>query len=312
MVTIETIRDAHERIRTHVHNTPVLTSSAINQMVDARVYFKCENLQKVGAFKARGAVNAVLLLDDTTATRGVVTHSSGNHAQALAYAAGLRGIPCTIVMPHNAPAVKQAAVRDYGASIVLCEPTLASRLETMHDIVVKTGAHPVPPYNDERVLAGQGTLALEFLEQADDLDVIIAPVGGGGLLSGVATAVRALRPHIEILGAEPQIAADAQLSLQTGILQPPADTMTIADGLRTGLGDITFDHLQRAGVGIMTASEDAIREATYCIMERLKVVVEPSAGVSLAVMLENPGRWSGRNVGIVLCGGNIDIRRLPI
>lgn len=281
-------------------------------MVGANLFFKCENLQKIGAFKARGAVNAVLLLDDAAAARGVVTHSSGNHAQALAYAARLRGIPCTIVMPHNAPAVKQAAVRDYGASIVLCEPTLASRLEMMNEIVSKTGAHPVPPYNDERVLAGQGTVAVEFLEQVDSLDTIIAPVGGGGLLGGVATAARALRPQIEILGAEPEIAADAQRSLQTGVLQPPADTMTIADGLRTGLGDITFEHLQRAGITILTASEDAIREATYRIMERLKVVIEPSAGVSLAVMLENPGRWSGRNVGIVLCGGNIDIRRLPI
>lgn len=312
MVTLNTIRTAHELIRPFVHNTPVLTSSAINQMVDANVYFKCENLQKVGAFKARGAVNAVMQLDSDAAARGVVTHSSGNHAQALAYAANLRGIPCTIVMPHNAPSVKQDAVRDYGASIVLCEPTLASRLDTMQSIVATTGAHPVPPYNDERVVAGQGTLALEFLEQVNNLDAVMAPVGGGGLLSGVATAVRALESHIDIIGAEPEIAADAQLSLKTGVLQPPADAMTIADGLRTGLGDITLSHLQRAGVSIITASEEGIREATYRIMERLKVVIEPSAGVTLAAMLENPGHWSGQNVGIVLCGGNIDIRRLPI
>lgn len=312
MVTLEDIRLAHERIRPFVHNTPVLTSQAINQMVDANVYFKCENLQKVGAFKARGAVNAVLQLDSATAARGVVTHSSGNHAQALAYAAKLRGIPCTIVMPSNAPSVKQDAVRDYGASIVLCEPTLRSRLDTMEAIVASTGAHPVPPYNDERVIAGQGTLALEFVDQVDNLDVIMAPVGGGGLLGGVATAVRALDSRIDIVGAEPEIAADAQLSLQTGVLQPPADAMTIADGLRTGLGDVTLAHLQQAEVRILTASEDGIREATYRIMERLKVVIEPSAGVTLAVMLENPGRWRGLHVGIVLCGGNIDIRRLPI
>ncbi|MFN5378615.1 MAG: pyridoxal-phosphate dependent enzyme, partial [Ignavibacteria bacterium] len=230
MVTLEDIRLAHERIRPFVHNTPVLTSQAINQMVDANVYFKCENLQKVGAFKARGAVNAVLQLDSATAARGVVTHSSGNHAQALAYAAKLRGIPCTIVMPSNAPSVKQDAVRDYGASIVLCEPTLRSRLDTMEAIVASTGAHPVPPYNDERVIAGQGTLALEFVDQVDNLDVIMAPVGGGGLLGGVATAVHALDSRIDIVGAEPEIAADAQLSLQTGVLQPPADAMTIADG----------------------------------------------------------------------------------
>lgn len=312
MVTLEDIRLAYERIRPHVHITPVLTSQAINRMVDANVYFKCENLQKVGAFKARGAVHAVMLLDNDTALRGVVTHSSGNHAQALAYAARLRGVPCTIVMPRNAPQVKQDAVREYGASIVLCEPTLASRLETMDGIVTATGAHPVPPYNDERVIAGQGTTALEFLEQVEDVDVVMAPVGGGGLMSGVATATRALRPDIEIIGAEPEIAADAQLSLHTGVLQPPADALTIADGLRTGLGDKTLHHLQAADVQILTASEDAIREATYRIMERLKVVIEPSAGVTLAVMLENPGRWSGKNVGIVLCGGNIDIRRLPI
>jgi threonine dehydratase len=312
VVTLEDIRLAHERIRPFVHNTPVLTSQAINQMVDANVYFKCENLQKVGAFKARGAVNAVLQLDSATAARGVVTHSSGNHAQALAYAAKLRGIPCTIVMPSNAPSVKQDAVRDYGASIVLCEPTLRSRLDTMEAIVASTGAHPVPPYNDERVIAGQGTLALEFVDQVDNLDVIMAPVGGGGLLGGVATAVHALDSRIDIVGAEPEIAADAQLSLQTGVLQPPADAMTIADGLRTGLGDVTLAHLQQAEVRILTASEDGIREATYRIMERLKVVIEPSAGVTLAVMLENPGRWRGLHVGIVLCGGNIDIRRLPI
>lgn len=312
MVTLDIIRSAHERIRPFVHNTPVLTSRAIDEMVDANVYFKCENLQKVGAFKARGAVNAVMQLDSATAARGVVTHSSGNHAQALAYAAKLRGIPCTIVMPHNAPTVKQDAVRDYGATIVLCEPTLRARLDAMQTIVTVTGAHPIPPYNDERVVAGQGTLALEFVDQIDNLDVIMAPVGGGGLLSGVATAVRALTGHIDIIGAEPEIAADAQLSLKTGVLQPPADALTIADGLRTGLGDVTLAHLQQANVSIMTASEDGIREATYRIMERLKVVIEPSAGVTLAVMLENPGRWSGKNVGIVLCGGNIDIRRLPI
>ncbi|MFN5875715.1 MAG: pyridoxal-phosphate dependent enzyme, partial [Ignavibacteria bacterium] len=203
-------------------------------------------------------------------------------------------------------------VRDYGASIVLCEPTLRSRLDTMEAIVASTGAHPVPPYNDERVIAGQGTLALEFVDQVDNLDVIMAPVGGGGLLGGVATAVHALDSRIDIVGAEPEIAADAQLSLQTGVLQPPADAMTIADGLRTGLGDVTLAHLQQAEVRILTASEDGIREATYRIMERLKVVIEPSAGVTLAVMLENPGRWRGLHVGIVLCGGNIDIRRLPI
>lgn len=312
MVTLEHIRQAHERIRPYVHQTPVLTSQAINNMVDAELHFKCENLQKVGAFKARGAMNAVLLLDDETARRGVVTHSSGNHAQALAYAAKLRNIPCTIVMPNNAPAVKQDAVREYGAQVVLCEPTLASRLGTMEQIVETTGAHPVPPYNDERVIAGQGTLALELLEQVPTLEIVMAPVGGGGLMSGIATAVRGMRPQTRIIGAEPEIAADALESMQTGVLQPPANTLTIADGLRTGLGDITFAHLRAADVEILTASEEAIREATYRIMERLKVVIEPSAAVTLAVLLEHPGIVRGCTVGIVLCGGNIDIRRLAI
>lgn len=312
MVTLEHIRQAHERIRPYVHQTPVLTSQAINSMVDADLHFKCENLQKVGAFKARGAMNAVLLLDDDTANRGVVTHSSGNHAQALAYAARLRNIPCTIVMPNNAPAVKQNAVREYGAQVVLCEPTLASRLATMEQIVETTGAHPVPPYNDERVIAGQGTLALELLAQVPTVEVVMAPVGGGGLMSGIATAVRGVRPDTRIIGAEPEIAADALESMQTGVLQPPANTLTIADGLRTGLGDITFAHLRAADVEILTASEEAIREATYRIMERLKVVIEPSAAVTLAVLLEHPGIVRGRTVAVVLCGGNIDIRRLTI
>jgi threonine dehydratase len=312
VVTLEHIRQAHERIRPYVHQTPVLTSQAINRMVDADLHFKCENLQKVGAFKARGAMNAVLLLDDDTARRGVVTHSSGNHAQALAYAAKLRSIPCTIVMPNNAPAVKQDAVREYGAEVVLCEATLASRLATMEQIVQTTGAHPVPPYNDERVIAGQGTLALELLEQVPSLEVVMAPIGGGGLMSGIATAVRGMRPDTRIIGAEPEIAADALESMHTGVLQPPANTLTIADGLRTGLGEITFAHLQATDVEILTASEEAIREATYRIMERLKVVIEPSAAVTLAVLLEHPGIVRGRTVGIVLCGGNIDIRRLAI
>ena len=281
-------------------------------MVGADIVFKCENLQKVGAFKARGALNALLQLDQQTAKRGVVTHSSGNHAQALAYAAGLRQIPCTIVMPKNAPTVKQDAVREYGANIVLCEPTLQSRLETVERVVHDTGAHIVPPYNDERVIAGQGTCAVELLDQVPDLDVVMAPVGGGGLMSGIATATRAIDSKIRIIGAEPEIAADARKSMQTGVLQPPADTLTIADGLRTGLGQVTFAHLTAADVEILTASEYTIREATYRIMERLKVVIEPSAAVTLAVLMENPGIVNGLRVGIVLCGGNIDIRRLPI
>ena len=285
-----------------------MTSTAINMIFGGELFFKCENLQKVGAFKARGAVNAVLQLTDDQARPGVITHSSGNHAQALAYAAALRGIPCTIVMPHSAPSVKRAAVQGYGAEIVLCEPTLESRLATMQAIVDRTGAHIVPPYNDDRVIAGQGTAGLELCEQVDSLDIVMAPVGGGGLLSGVATAVRGMQPGARIIGAEPEIAADAKESMATGVLQPPSNSMTIADGLRTGLGDRTFAHMQAAAVEIETASEDQIREGTFLVMERLKLVIEPSAGVSLGVLLANPGLARGRRVGIILCGGNVDLR----
>lgn len=309
MVDIHDIQSAASRIAPFIHRTPVMTSTAINEIFGGELFFKCENLQKVGAFKARGAVNAVLQLTDDQARHGVITHSSGNHAQALAYAATLRGIPCTIVMPHTAPSVKRTAVQGYGAEIVLCEPTLESRLETMQAIVNSTGAHVVPPYNDDRVIAGQGTAGLELCEQVENLDIVMAPVGGGGLLSGVATAVRHTQPRARIIGAEPEIAADAKESMATGVLQPPSNSMTIADGLRTGLGDRTFAQLQATAVEIETASEDQIREGTLIVWERMKLVIEPSAGVSLGVLLANPELACGRRVGIILCGGNVDLRR---
>lgn len=287
-----------------------MTSRALDRMFGAELFFKCENLQKVGAFKVRGAVNAVMLLDDDTARRGVITHSSGNHAQALAYAASLRGIPCTIVMPRTAPVVKIEAVQGYGADIVFCEPTLESRLATMSAIVATTGAHVVPPYNDDRVMAGQGTAGKELCEQVPNLDLVMAPVGGGGLLGGVSTAVRAMVPGVRVIGAEPEIAADAKESLRTGVLQPPANSMTIADGLRTGLGELTLAQLVATGVQIETASEESIRRGTLLVMERLKLVIEPSAGVSLGVLLEQPDLVRGLRVGIILCGGNVDLRAL--
>ena len=310
MISIGDIREAAERIAPYVHRTPVMTSRALDAMFGAEIYFKCENLQKVGAFKARGAVNAVMQLDVQQARAGVVTHSSGNHAQALAYAAGLRGLPCTIVMPHTAPSVKIEAVRGYGAKIVFCEPTLESRLHTMEEISQRTGAHVIPPYNDDRIMAGQGTVGLELCEQVEGLDIVMAPVGGGGLLGGIATAVRAMQPSAWIIGAEPAIAADAKESLETGSLQPPANSMTIADGLRTGLGDLTFVQLQAMGVEIVTASEESIRRGTLLVMERLKLVIEPSAGVTVGALLERPELVSGRRVGIVLCGGNVDLSSL--
>ena len=308
MISIEDIRAAAERIRPYVHRTPVITSRAIDAMVGAKVYFKCENLQKVGAFKARGACNAVLQLDEATAQRGVITHSSGNHAQALAYAAGLRGIPCTIVMPSSAPEVKRRAVEEYGATIVTCEPTLASRLATLNDLVHSTGAHVVPPYDDARVIAGQGTAAMEFIEDQPGLEVMMAPVGGGGLMSGTAIATRALAPYATLYGAEPGIDSDAKRSLETGVIEPPPQKMSIADGLRTSLGEVPFAELRHHHVQIITASEESIFEAMIVLMERLKVVVEPSAAVTLASLLERPELVSGRRVGIILCGGNLDLR----
>ena len=310
MIGIQDILQAAERIAPHIHHTPIMTSRTINAMFGAEIFFKCENLQKVGAFKARGAVNAVMQLDDNTARRGVITHSSGNHAQALAYAAGLRGIACTIIMPDTAPAVKAAAVRGYGAEIIFCKPTLESRLRTMEEVAQRTGAHVVPPYDDDRIMAGQGTAGLELCEQVERLDLVMAPVGGGGLMGGVATAVRALQPGALIVGAEPAIADDARESLRTGVLQPPADRMTIADGLRTGLSERTFAQLRSMGVEVETASEESIRSGTLLVMSRLKLVVEPSAGVSIGVLLERPDLARGRRIGIVLCGGNIDLGSL--
>lgn len=306
--TFEDVRDAANRIKPYVHRTPVLTSQALNMMFGAELYFKCENLQKIGAFKARGACNAVLMLDDETAQRGVVTHSSGNHGQALAYAARLRGIPCTIVMPSNAPAVKQDAVAEYGATVVLCEPTLRARLETMHGVIDRTGAHPIPPYDDARVIAGQGTAALELIEDHPDLDIVMAPVGGGGLLSGTAIASHGMDPSITVLGAEPAIADDAKRSLETGTLQPPPTSLTVADGLRTSLGEITFAVLQHLHVRIVTASEASIIEGMFRMMERLKIMVEPSASVTLGAIIEDPQIVVGKKVGIIVCGGNLDVR----
>lgn len=310
MISIDDIRRAAERIAPYIHRTPVMTSNAINDIFKAEIFFKCENLQKVGAFKARGAVNAVLQLDEQRARHGVITHSSGNHAQALAYAAGLRSIACTIIMPHTAPAVKVAAVRGYGAEVVFCEPTQQSRIETMERIAEQSGAHVVPPYDDDRIMSGQGTVGLELCQQVADLDIAMAPVGGGGLMGGFATAMRALQPRALVIGAEPLIASDAKESMQTGVLQPPANSMTIADGLRTGLGEKTFAQLRAMGVEIETASEDSIRRGTLLVMSRLKQVIEPSAGVTMGVLLEHPELARGRRIGIVLCGGNVDLGSL--
>jgi threonine dehydratase len=281
----------------------------MNAMFGAELFFKCENLQIHGAFKPRGAVNAVMQLSDDDVQRGVATHSSGNHAMALAYAARLRSTSCTIVMPHTTPDVKQQAVIAQGATVVLCEPTLAAREAALHDVVARTGAHVVHPSNDLRVIAGQGTAALELIEDVEDCSVIMAPVGGGGLMSGTAVAARALLPNVEIIGAEPAMADDAARSLQQGHIIPSADPMTIADGLRTSLGSNTFEILRAMSVRIVTAQEASIIEGLYRMMENVKLVLEPSATVTIGALLEQPELVRGKRVGVILCGGNIDIRR---
>lgn len=310
MVVFQDVLVAHKRIADVVHRTPVATSTSINGLLGCELFFKCENLQKVGAFKARGASNAVLSLTDAQARLGVCTHSSGNHAQALAYAARLRGIPCTIVMPHTAPKVKIDGVRSYGARIEFCQPTLQAREDALDSVVAQTGAHVVLPFNDERVIAGQGTAAVELLDQVPHLDVVIAPVGGGGLMSGTLIAVKGISKAIECYGAEPANADDAMRSIRVGSIQPSLDPKTIADGLLTSLGSITFPIIQEHITDILTASEDQISAAMMLLMLRTKMVVEPSGAVPLAAIMNNLELFHGKNVGVIISGGNVDLSSL--
>ena len=305
------IRDAHVRIGPYVHRTPVMTCKALDDEVGAALYFKCEHLQKVGAFKARGACNAVFSLDDATARRGVVTHSSGNHGAALAYAAQRRGIAAWVVMPDNAPAVKQANVRRFGATVRLCAPTVAAREAACDDVTRETGATLIHPFDDPRVIAGQATAALELVEAVDDLDAVIAPCGGGGLLSGTSIAATSIRRGIEVFGAEPANADDAARSFATGTLQPLAATTTIADGLRTTLAPRTLAALRTHVRAFGTCSEAAIVRAMRMMFERMKQVVEPSSAVPLACLLERTLDVAGKRVGIIVSGGNVDLERLP-
>ena len=302
---------AAERIRPWAHRTPVLTCAGLDRLAGARVYFKCENLQKVGAFKFRGATNAVFALDDEAAQRGVATHSSGNHAAALALAARNRGTRATIVMPRTAPAVKKAAVAGYGAEIVFCEPTLAAREAALAVVVERTGATVVHPYNDPFVIAGQGTAALELLEEVPDLEVIMTPVGGGGLTSGTALTVTARAPGCRVIAAEPAAADDAYRSLREGRIVPSGDPQTVCDGLRTSLGELTFAIIRRHVAEILTVGEAEIVAAMRVMWERMKVLVEPSSSVPFAALLAHPGEFAGRRVGIVVSGGNVDLDRLP-
>ncbi len=309
--SLDDIRSAHARIAPHIQRTPVLTSGTFDREFGAKLFFKCENFQKAGAFKARGATNAVLAATDAEVQGGVVTHSSGNHAAALARAAGIRGVPGYIVMPDNAPKAKVESVKRYGGKIVFCEPTLAARETNAARIQAETGAMLVHPFDNWRVIAGQATAALELLEEVPDLEIVIAPVGGGGLLTGTTLSARALKPGIEVYGAEPEIADDAARSWHSGMLQPPADALTIADGLRTGLGERPFSILRDELDDILTASEEVIGAAMRRTWEVMKIIIEPSAAVPLAALIEGGIDISGKRIGIIVTGGNLDLDRLP-
>ena len=309
--TLADIRAAAERIRPYAHRTPVLTCHTLDEQVGARVFLKCENLQKVGAFKFRGACNAVYSLTDEQAARGVATHSSGNHAQALALAARMRGIPAYIVMPSNAPQVKKDAVAGYGGRITFCEPTLAARESTLARIVEETGAEVVHPYNDERVIAGQGTAALELLADIPDLDVVITPVGGGGLLSGTSLTVKGVAPRVRVIAGEPENADDAYRSLQADRILPSENPKTIADGLLTSLGTLTFPIIRENVEQIVTVSEAGIVASMKFVWERAKIIIEPSSAVAVGVLWERKIDLTGLKVGVILSGGNVDLGKLP-
>jgi threonine dehydratase len=305
-IGLEDIRAAHGRIRDRVHRTPVMTSRRLDELCGCRLFFKCENLQKTGSFKARGAMNAVLLLGAADAARGVATHSSGNHGAALAWAAGQRGIPATIVMPRTVSRVKLASVERLGGRVVLCEPNHRAREAAAAEVVRATGAALVHPFNDLRVVAGQGTAALELVEDVPDLDILVCPVGGGGLLAGTAVAGRGLRPAIRVFAGEPEGAADASLSFSSGVRQPVERPASIADGLLAQIGDLTFPIAQSLAEGIATVSDREIAAAMRLIWEVMKVAVEPSGAVGYAAVAAQRLPVTGRRVGVILSGGNVE------
>ncbi len=309
--TYEDMLAAHERIRPHIHRTPVLTSSYFNDLVGAELFFKCENFQKAGAFKVRGASNAVFGLSDEMAARGVATHSSGNHALSLSYAAGRRGIPCHVVMPRTAPEAKKAAVRGYGGIITECEPSTSSREAVFAEVQARTGAEFVHPYNDPRVIAGQGTCSKELMEQTDGLDMVIAPIGGGGMISGCCLTLSTLAPEVQILAAEPEQADDAYRSFKAGHIIADDAPHTIADGLKVPLKDLTWHFVSRHVTDILTATEQEIVDAMKLTWQRMKIVMEPSCAVPLATILKNRERFAGKRVGVIVTGGNVDLDKLP-
>ncbi|KJF41799.1 pyridoxal-phosphate dependent enzyme [Draconibacterium sediminis] len=309
--TFTDVEKAHEIVQKYAHRTPVLSSVSINQIVGAELFFKCENLQKVGAFKFRGACNAVFSLSEEDAQKGVATHSSGNHAAALALAARMRGIAAHIVMPENSPEIKKKAVAGYGAKITFCKPTLQARESTLAQVIEETGATEIHPYNNFHVIAGQGTAAKELIEDKDEFDIIMAPVGGGGLLSGTAISTKQLLPNCKIIATEPAGADDAYRSFHSKKWVPSENPKTIADGLLTSLGERNFAIILDKVDDIVTVSEDSIVEAMRMIWERMKIIIEPSSAVPLAAILEKKVDVQGKKVGIILSGGNLDLGKLP-
>ena len=305
-ISQEIIQEAHERIAPYIHRTPLLTNHTLDIKSGVSVFLKCENLQKVGAFKARGAMNAVLSLSDAEKQKGVATHSSGNHGQALAWAAKQMGIPAYIVMPSNSPQVKKAAVLGYGAEVIECEPTLQARESTLEKVLERTGAHMVHPYNDYRVIAGQATCAKEILEQQPDIDAIFCPVGGGGLLSGTSLSAHYFG-NVPVYGCEPEMADDAKRSFDAGHIIPSVNPNTIADGLKTSLGDKTFPIIRERVTDIFTVSEAEIIAAMRLLWERAKLVVEPSGAVGLAALIKHRNDYQRKKVAVILTGGNVDL-----
>ncbi len=309
--TFDDVKTAHERIRPHIHKTPVLTSSYLNELTGAELFFKCENFQKAGAFKVRGASNAVFGLSDEDATNGVCTHSSGNHALSLSYAAGRRGIPCNVVMPRTAPQAKKDAVKGYGGIITECEPSTSSREAVFADVQAATGGNFVHPYNDPRVIAGQGTCSRELMEQTDGLDMVVAPIGGGGMVSGTCLTLSNIAPETQIIAAEPEQADDAYRSFKAGHIIADDAPVTIADGLKVPLKELTWHFVSNHVTDILTASEEEIIAAMKLTWQRMKIVMEASCAVPLATIIKNKDRFAGKRVGVIITGGNVDLDTLP-
>ncbi len=309
--TFQDVLAAHDRIAPYIHRTPVLTSSYLNDLTGAELFFKCENFQKAGAFKARGASNAVFGLSDEQAAKGVATHSSGNHGLSLSYAAGRRGIPCTVVMPRTAPQAKKDAVKGYGGRIVECDPSTSSREAVFAEVLAETGAEFVHPYNDPRVIAGQATCSRELGEQVEGLNAVIAPIGGGGMISGTCLTLSTVAPHVKVYAAEPKQADDAARSFRAGHIIADDAPETVADGLKVPLKELTWHFVQKHVTDILTAEEGEIVDAMKTIWKRMKIVMEPSSAVPLATILKNPDTFRGKRVGVIITGGNVDLDKLP-